>query len=196
MSSSGGYHHGNLRAALLAGARELLERSSATELSLREVARQAGVSHNAPYHHFSDRNALRQELAAEVFREFLAAQYTAADGEGSAGERLIAVGMAYTGYAVEHPNAFALIFDPEVCPPGAPGPAMKALIDENMALLDRMVRAANPGLPDAETAALGAGLWAAVHGLADLVGAGHLAPEAIEPALRTLAAGSGAGRPR
>ena len=56
--STGGYHHGNLQAALEDAALDLLETTSAAKISLREVARRAGVSHNAPYHHFGDRAAL------------------------------------------------------------------------------------------------------------------------------------------
>src|SRR2546428_5567598 len=61
------YHHGNLRTALLRAAGERLEKQGITALSLREAARRVGVSHNAPYRHFADREALLAALAAQGF---------------------------------------------------------------------------------------------------------------------------------
>ena len=61
------YHHADLRAALLASAAQILEEQGVASLSLREVARRAGVSHNAPYRHFPDRDSLLAQMAAEGF---------------------------------------------------------------------------------------------------------------------------------
>ena len=72
--SAGGYHHGNLQAALEDAALDLLETTSAAKISLREVARRAGVSHNAPYHHFGDRAALLGALGVRGMAALLAAQ--------------------------------------------------------------------------------------------------------------------------
>jgi len=63
------YHHGDLRAAMLAAASKIVEKEGTTGLSVREAARRAGVSHNAPYRHFPDREALLAAVAAEGFRE-------------------------------------------------------------------------------------------------------------------------------
>lgn len=181
------YHHGSLRDALVAAARALVEHTPVADLSLREVARQAGVSHNAPYHHFADRTELLRTLSAIGMRELLDAQVAAAATTTDPRERLIAVGLAYAGYAVAHPNAFALVFDPEYCVPGSPTDESGPLIEENQRMLSALVAEAEPALDDAGVAALGAALWAAVHGLAELVSTGHLPEQAIEPALRALA---------
>ena len=66
MRKRGGYHHGDLRSAVLQAAGEILEKEGLSGLSLREAARRAGVSHNAPYRHFADRESLLAALAAEV----------------------------------------------------------------------------------------------------------------------------------
>src|SRR5215470_2775019 len=68
-SKRAGYHHGDLRRALLEASLALVEESGIGALSLREVARKAGVSHNAPYHHFKDRGSLLAALAEEGFAE-------------------------------------------------------------------------------------------------------------------------------
>ena len=181
------YHHGSLRDALVESARALIEHAPVADLSLREVARQAGVSHNAPYHHFADRTELLRTLSAIGMRELLAAQVAAAATVDDPRERLIAVGIAYADYAVAHPNAFALVFDPEYCIPGSPTDESGPLIEENQRMLAALVAEAEPSLDEHGATALGAALWATVHGLAELVSTGHLPVEVIEPALRALA---------
>src|SRR5215217_151305 len=95
------YHHGNLRPALLRAADKILEKEGVAALSLREAARQAGVSHNAPYRHFADRQSLLAALAAEGF-ELLAAAM-----RGHSGKEM---GEAYVRFALEHPQRFRLMF--------------------------------------------------------------------------------------
>src|SRR5690349_3579164 len=95
------YHHGDLRPALLKAAGRVLEKEGPAALSLRELARRAGVSHNAPYRHFADREALLAALAADGFRmlgEVL--------GVASSRHR----GEAYVRFALEHPQLFRLMF--------------------------------------------------------------------------------------
>lgn len=187
MSRSGGpYHHGNLRAALTAAALEMLETTKATGLSLREVARRAGVSHNAPYHHFQDRADLLAAAGEEAMRRFLAAQRHAYDAAPDPREALVAMGVAYVEWAVAHPGAFGVIYDPEICHPDSPSPAMAPLIAENERLLHEATAAAFPEAGEARGHALEAALWATVHGLADLVVAGHLPATAIRPALEAV----------
>ncbi len=164
----------------------LIESRSAAALSLREVARQAGVSHNAPYHHFGDRQALLKRVAERAMADLLEAQRRAADAAESPRERLLAIGAAYVEHALAHPHAFAVVFDPDVCTPGAPTEAMTPLIRGNEQLLDEAVAAFRPDASPAEATALAAGLWAAVHGLAALATAGHLPVDAARPALDAL----------
>lgn len=185
--SASPYHHGNLAAVLETAARELLETHSAADLSLREVARQAGVSHNAPYHHYGDRAGLLISLGVLAMSELLEAQRAAVVHDDTPLDQLLGIGMAYVHYAVEHPNAFSLIFDPELCPPSKSGPAMNTLVDANQAMLAGLVAELMPGADDRAHAAHAAGLWATVHGLAQLVTAGHLPRDVVRPALESLA---------
>ncbi|MBZ9714309.1 TetR/AcrR family transcriptional regulator [Deinococcus multiflagellatus] len=183
MSSSRGsarpYHHGLLRQELLTAARTLLAGRPAAELSLREVARQAGVSHAAPYHHFSDRHALLLALGEVCMTEFVVAQEQAAAAPPTPLARLVALGEAYVGYAAQHPHAFTLIFDPQVCPPGSVSP-LAPLIERNQTLLARLLAEAQASgdLQTAQPEVVAQGLWATVHGLAHLVMSGHLPPHA------------------
>ncbi len=182
------YHHGNLRQALLDGAFGLLAERPAAQLSLREVARAAGVSHAAPYHYFPDRDSLLKAVGTEAMRRFLQAQQTAVEGAPGALERLVALGLAYVRFAAEEPNAFALVFDAQLCPPGAPNEETAPLIAANEQLLQGCVAAAlaDGVLGPADPEALGAALWGTVHGLAQLVMAGHLPLAVVEPALQAL----------
>ncbi len=182
------YHHGNLQAVLEDAALSLLETQPAARISLREVARRAGVSHNAPYHHFGDRAALLHALGVRAMRELVAAQEAAVECCEDPVDRVRALGAAYVGYAADHPQAFALVFDPEYCAPGDPDADMAPLITRNEELLAREVAALvqQPGFRGRDPQALAAALWATVHGMAELVMLGHLPREAAEPGLAAL----------
>jgi AcrR family transcriptional regulator len=187
--SDGAYHHGSLKPALEDAAFELLRTSGHTELSLREVARAAGVSHNAPYHHFGDRTALLKRLSERSMAELLdavkAAQTHAASTD-SPGARLVAVGSAYVRYAAEHPERFRIIYDPTVCVPGSPTAEMAPLISGVEDILTRVTSATAPNAHRATLVALTTAVWGAVHGLAELVVAGHIEWQEAEPALTAL----------
>lgn len=182
------YHHGNLQSALEDAALSLLATQPAAKISLREVARIAGVSHNAPYNHFGDRAALLHALGVRAMRELLEAQEAAVEAAVDPVDRVRALGAAYVGYAADHPQSFALVFDPEYCPPGAPSADMAPLITANEELLATEVEALVQvdGFTGRDPKALAAGLWATVHGLAQLVMLGHLPREAATPALVAL----------
>jgi AcrR family transcriptional regulator len=186
--SAGGYHHGNLQAALEDAALDLLETTSAPKISLREVARRAGVSHNAPYHHFGDRAALLQALGVRGMAALLAAQEEAVAAAEGPVERVRALGLAYVRYAAAHPQAFALVFDPDYCAAGSPSEQMAPLIARNEDLLGGEVAALvqEPGWEGRDAMALSAALWSTVHGMAQLIMLGHLPLEAAEPALDAL----------
>src|SRR6185503_3184160 len=152
------YHHGDLRAAMLAAASKIVEKEGTTGLSVREAARRAGVSHNAPYRHFPDREALLAAVAAEGFREL--------------GERLKdrtgrELGEAYVRFALEQPQRFRLMFGGAL-----PSGKYPELQQHARATFERL-QAAFAGLgADAEFAAAAA--WSLVHGLAHLLLDGHL----------------------
>lgn len=106
-----GYHHGNLRAELLAAAERKLEATGVAGLSLRELARDVGVSHGAPRQHFPDRQALLDALAVrglELLGDALDA--VLADRTGPFADRLAAFAGAYVRFATERPALLALVF--------------------------------------------------------------------------------------
>jgi AcrR family transcriptional regulator len=107
------YHHGALHEALLTAAEKVLERDGLPGLTLRAVAREAGVSHAAPTHHFGDLTGLVSELAAIGFRQFNAAM-AAADSSGpSPLDKAMARAKAYVAYARAHPGMYGLMFRTE-----------------------------------------------------------------------------------
>ncbi len=218
------YHHGNLGPALEDAALELLRTQGHATLSLREVARVAGVSHNAPYHHFGDRAALLTQLSERCMAELLGAlreadgpvgaggpsveSAEAADSVGNADPaspagsantadstqaHAVRIGMAYVGYAAEHPERFHLIYDPEICIPGAPSETRAPLIEQVETILATTTAALLPGAPAAAISALATAVWGTVHGLAELVVTGHILVAEAEPALTALL-GAGANR--
>src|SRR5713101_8257306 len=108
------YHHGALRDALLEAAERVLERDRLSGLTLRAVAREAGVSHAAPTHHFGDLTGLVSELAAIGFRQFNAAMAAAGAAAGPAlMEKALARAKAYVAYAQAHPGMYGLMFRTE-----------------------------------------------------------------------------------
>src|SRR6202140_4734916 len=107
------YHHGALRAALLEAAERVLERDGLQGLTLRAVAREAGVSHAAPTHHFGDLTGLLSELAAIGYRQFGAAMLTARTSAATPRERGLAHAAGYVAYAQAHPGMYGLMFRAE-----------------------------------------------------------------------------------
>ncbi len=101
------YHHGDLRRVLLSTAAEAIAESGPAALSLRELARRAGVSHAAPAHHFGDKAGLLTALATQGF-DLLA------DALRQAGDDLLDTGVAYVGFAVRHRAHFDVMFRPEL----------------------------------------------------------------------------------
>src|ERR1700742_4130180 len=101
------YHHGDLRHALLEAAWTLIEREGMAALTLRQVARQVGVTHAAPYHHFPTRDALLDTLAEQAFRELERAEADAVasvSARSSASARMFALGRAYIDFAHAAPE--------------------------------------------------------------------------------------------
>ncbi|TWB01810.1 TetR/AcrR family transcriptional regulator [Bradyrhizobium stylosanthis] len=107
------YHHGALREALLQAAERVLERDGLGGLTLRAVAREAGVSHAAPTHHFGDLTGLLSELAAVGFRQFNAAMASSCDAATTPLGRALARPKAYVAYAQAHPGMYGIMFRTE-----------------------------------------------------------------------------------
>lgn len=106
------YHHGNLREALIDAAHDLLIEAGVEAVSLRAVARRAGVSAGAPYHHFADKAALLAALVQRYFEDMDRAARAVLPGKTPQAQ-LKAIGVAYVMYAVTHPAEFRLMFRPE-----------------------------------------------------------------------------------
>lgn len=107
------YHHGDAPAALLAAAAALLEQEGAAGLSLRQVAEQAGLSRQAPYNHFANKEAMLAELVRDGFKRLLG-RMSPANGAGTATDRLAGAAEAYIAFGTEHPSLFRLMFSREL----------------------------------------------------------------------------------
>jgi AcrR family transcriptional regulator len=180
-SSSAPYHHGDLRAACLRAAQELLEEDGAAGLSVRAVARRAGVSPGAPYRHYADRDALVSAVAAEGYRE-LAGYLRDAHPSPSTPDDLAAVAVAYVRFALEHPALFRMMFGEPCDRDSTERVAATTAIAEYVGAL---VRRAFPG---ADPDALSTAVWAVVHGLAFLHLDGKLdtsTPEVVADRVRS-----------
>src|SRR4051794_7988101 len=101
------YHHGDLRRTLLASAVEVITERGVAALSLRDLARRAGVSHAAPTHHFTDRAGLLTAVAAQGW-SLLAGALAAHTAD------FTEAGVAYVVFAVEHPAHFAVMRSPDL----------------------------------------------------------------------------------
>lgn len=151
------YHHGDLPGALLRAAGRTLEQRGAAALSLRDTARRAGVSHNAPYRHFAHREALLAALAGQGFAML---------GDALRGYHGRELGAAYVRFALAHPQRFRLMFGGVL--PHAKYPELRRA---SGSLYDALVE----GFKDLPQPALaGAGAWSLVHGLAQLILDAHL----------------------
>lgn len=175
-SVRGGYHHGNLRAALLAAGRKILDAEGVTALGLRAVARAAEVSPTAVYRHFNDKAALLAAIAADGFRGLAAAMREAADAAADPGDRMAAIGRAYVTFAVANSAVVRLMFGPEI-PDKADHPDLSAAGEEAFAVLSGEL--ASTGARDAQSPDAALAAWSLVHGLSTLLIDGQIRPEKL-----------------
>jgi AcrR family transcriptional regulator len=104
------YHHGNLQRAILNAAFDVLSESQSTEFSLRELARRAGVSHNAPYKHFADKREMLAAVSAVGFERLADEMHKAQAGPMGPRERLVVLMRAYVRSGVTNPALYRLMF--------------------------------------------------------------------------------------
>lgn len=186
------YHHGDLREALLRAAADALNEMPVEEVSLREIARRAGVSHAAPKHHFASLGQLLSEVVADGFERFHQSLQNAAnrDVDQSPRSRLMAMGRAYLRFAADNPAVYSLMFgkrDNVVTTTPRLAAAMLAawgVLEVQVSDFIGVLRAHYGAVT----------VWSAVHGLAMLRVERklppHVEPEvALESLLRTVVAG-------
>jgi AcrR family transcriptional regulator len=153
------YHHGDLRAVILAEAARLVAERGADGISLRELARSAGVSHAAPAHHFTDRRGLFTALATEGFR-LLSEALTHARG------RFIDAALAYVRFALEHPGHYQVMFHRSLL--DAADAELAAAEAAAGAELSRGVATLRDPNARADPAAAQLAAWSLVHGFSTL----------------------------
>jgi AcrR family transcriptional regulator len=184
---------GDLRQRIIDASVELLEQEGIGGLSMREVARRAGVSHQAPYHHFADRAAILGAIAEDGFRALLARFHEAAARPAkNVFARFEHAGIAYVEFAIERPAHFRVMFRPELVNV-ADCPGARKAGDDAFAWLQQMVgQCFEAGLDLGESRdAVTVTAWSMVHGLACLLLDGPLAhtlPEESKARTQTIRA--------
>lgn len=168
------YHHGNLKHSLLASALKLVREAGPYAFTLREAARRAGVSHNAPYRHFRDRDDLLAEVAAEGFVRLTNSMIQAAERGATPVERFQLSAWGYVQFALRYPEHFTVIFDG----PGAlkRSGRCKEARERTFATLLGFVRDCQDAgvFPSGDARPIALMAWSVVHGAAELAIGGHL----------------------
>lgn len=157
----------DLRQRILDASEKLLETEGLGALSMREVARRSGVTHQAPYHHFADRETILAELVTGGFQE-MARRLKRANDRYVDGDRMggvIESGQAYVGFAIDHPGVFGIMFRSEVCDP-ARFPLAQQAGESAYQELERLVGLIHG---EADVARLAPVYWGQVHGLSSLI---------------------------
>jgi AcrR family transcriptional regulator len=159
------YHHGDLRPALLRAAEEAIGETGPAAISLREIARRAGVSHAAAAYHFGDKAGLLTAVAAQGYRILATELQSTWDAHRSFRE----VGVAYVRFAVRHRAHFEVMYRPELYRPDDPG------VREARAGAAALLY--GTATPDASQLAAGTAAWSLMHGLATLWLNGNLSEQ-------------------
>ena len=169
------YHHGDLSRALVDAGRRILEAEGAAALSLRAVAREAGVSPAAPYHHFKDKCELLEAVAHggwEALNDAIGAARRDAD---TPGEALREIGLAYVGFARDNPALYRLMYDTSRDRTAMPKPANE---DESgyHHVKRALVEAGADPADEQELQLATIAAWCAAHGLAEMANFKEFAP--------------------
>ena len=168
--STGSSVRGNgrdLRAELLRTSRKLLDESGPSALSMREVARRAGCTHQAPYHYFANREAILAALVREGFDELADRLASAREGLEGTDRRavLTASGNAYVEFALRHPGVFRVMFRPDVCDPER----FPEVVQASERARDELARLARRVVGEETSLEIEVLFWSGVHGLASLL---------------------------
>ncbi len=197
-AAAGSYHHGDLRRALVEAATAIVAEEQNWEFSLREVARRAGVSHNAPYRHFPEKLDLLAAVAAGGFEALRTTMIDAGGPAKAPEDALIAIGSAYVRFGTENPARYRLMFGTALgISKAALPPLVKEAAEASQAVLAEVInegvrdnRFTAPAGQENRTAFLTLVAWSIMHGftmlmidgLAD-IGASSALPEQVGKAL-------------
>jgi AcrR family transcriptional regulator len=169
-----GYHHGNLREALIQAARELIKEKGPAGFTFAEAARSAGVSAAAPYRHFRDREALLADVAREGFKRFEAMLKAGwANGKPDPVTAFHNLGRAYLAFARAEPAYYAAMFE-SALPPDH-NPDLRAAGDSAFAVLRVAAETLAAQLPAGDrppSLMMSLHFWSMAHGIASLFGRG------------------------
>jgi AcrR family transcriptional regulator len=169
IESRDGYHHGELPATLMALAMQHIEAGGTEKLSLRALAREAGVSPTAPYRHFPTKQCLLAALATQGFEQLHERTLQACQSGGSTEERFIRLGETYIGFALENPTAYRLMFG-SVLGDFSEYEMLRLASERSyqpvQALLQELIEEKNLAQ---DVALLGGVVWSGVHGMASLL---------------------------
>jgi AcrR family transcriptional regulator len=168
------YHHGNLKQALVDAAIDLIAEVGPHGFALREVARRAGVSHNAPYRHFRDRSDLLAVVAMQGFYRLTASMKRSAAQGYDAGERLRFCGRGYVNFALRWPQHFIVMFDLPSDQDRQPDyqAAAQEAFDTLLGYIEECQK--THLLPEGDPKPLALAAWSTVHGIARLAVSSHL----------------------
>jgi len=155
----------DVRRAVLDGALDIIATEGAEAVSMREVARRAGVSHQAPYHYFGDRAGIFAAISEEGFRAFTDAFREALDQPGDVAANCL---RAYVSFAIEHKGHYRVMFRSDICGIETHELTMNAADEAFLTLLD-LAEAVDPQRDPSDAMALPVALWAQAHGLATLI---------------------------
>jgi AcrR family transcriptional regulator len=167
------YHHANLRRALLDAALVHLRAGDVTSLNLQVLARAAGVSRGAPYHHFPDKVALLAAIAEEGFELWLAKAVAVVALSLPAAEALLALAKAWLDFASRHPEHYRVMFLRDV-EDRVRFASLHATSGRGLELLLSTLAALDPKATQSELLTRAVGVWSAIHGFASLRDAGVL----------------------
>jgi AcrR family transcriptional regulator len=170
-----GYHHGNLREALLQAALDLIGQKGAAGFTFADAARMAGVSPAAPYRHFRDRDELLSSIAQRGFEQFEAALSEAwDDGRPDTITAFERVGRAYLNFAREQPALYSAMFESGI--PIDMNPVLAAAGERAFAVIraaaERLAALAPPGVPRPPAMMMALHIWSMSHGVASLFARG------------------------
>lgn len=189
----------SLRDTVLAAAVEYIAEHGPDGLSFRQVAIAAGVSHQAPYHHFTDRRGIFQAIAAEGYESFTNVMIDALAGDPD--DPTTALLEAYVNFALDHPGHFRVMFRPDLCAISENRELQKVADASFDVLVDHVREVLGPKAPLKDIRARAAAMWSLAHGLSTLLIDGPLEAKigsvsSRRALIRAVSEQSGLGTPK